>query len=70
MQFKNLRTTAALAFGVGMAALALTGCNVDGKVSTASGSSAQTAPGSSAQTAPATNGTHDGKAAAARTDRG
>jgi hypothetical protein len=62
MQFKNLRTTAALAFGGGMVALALTGCNVDGKVSTTSGSSANTAP-------PA-NSTHDGKAAAAHTDRG
>ncbi|GAA4619214.1 hypothetical protein GCM10023195_86780 [Actinoallomurus liliacearum] len=69
MQFKNLRTTAALAFGVGMAALALTGCNIDGNVSTSSGSSAQPAPSSSA-TASAANGTHDGKTAAARTDQG
>ena len=34
MQFKHLRTTAALACGGGMIALALTGCNADGKAST------------------------------------
>jgi Protein of unknown function (DUF4232) len=39
MQFKNLRTAAALACGGGMIALALTGCNADGKASAASGSS-------------------------------
>ncbi|MCO6000175.1 DUF4232 domain-containing protein [Actinoallomurus rhizosphaericola] len=69
MQFKNLRTTAALACGVGMAALALTGCNVDGKVSAASGPSAQTAPSSSA-TGSAATGTHNGKAVAAHPDQG
>ncbi|GAA4630991.1 hypothetical protein GCM10023196_058600 [Actinoallomurus vinaceus] len=67
MQFKRLRMTAALACGGGMVALALTGCNIDSKVSTSSGS---TSSGSSAKTAPAANGTPSGKAAAAHTDQG
>ncbi|MCO6005373.1 DUF4232 domain-containing protein [Actinoallomurus purpureus] len=56
MQFKRLRTTAALACGGGMIALALTGCNADGTASVASSSSAKTAP--------AANSTHDQKSAA------
>ncbi|MEV0407060.1 DUF4232 domain-containing protein [Actinoallomurus sp. NPDC050550] len=50
-----------------MVALALTGCNIDSKVSTSSGS---TASGSSAKAAPAAPGTHDGKATAANAGQG
>lgn len=49
MQFKNLRTTAALACGGGMIALALTGCNADGTASTASGSTKTTAAANSSR---------------------
>ena len=54
MQFMHLRTTAALACGGGLIALALTGCNASGKASTAS----------------AANGTHDKTAGAAYTSQG
>lgn len=65
MQFKHLRTTAALACGGGMIALALTGCNADGKASTAAGTS-----GSAEKTTPAANSTPDKKAGAADAGQG
>ncbi|GAA0349882.1 DUF4232 domain-containing protein [Actinoallomurus spadix] len=58
MPFKRLRTTAALACGGGMIALALTGCNADDKEAAPAASSAST------NTTSAANGTPDQQAAA------
>jgi hypothetical protein len=62
MQFKRLRTTAALACGGGMIALALTGCNADSKASTVSSSSEKKAS--------VANSSHDKTAGASYTSQG